>query len=65
MDKKQKQNLIVALLVIAILLSLTSIAISVSLGTSGFEFRMIQRAPEDSTANIGVTIEAPVVENGI
>jgi flagellar basal body-associated protein FliL len=59
MDKKQK--LIVALLVVAIVFSLVSIGISVSVG-SPIEFNFISRSSEAPATNIGITIESPVLE---
>lgn len=60
-----KQRLIVTLLVIAILLSLTSIALSISIGISPVGFKFINKGSDDSNANVGVIINSPSeIENG-
>ena len=56
MDKRQK--LVVALLIVAIVFSLVSIGISISV-SSPVEFRLI-REKEDPVANVGITINEPV-----
>jgi flagellar basal body-associated protein FliL len=61
----KKQMVIIALLVVAVVLSLASIAISISLSTSFPEFNFISQ-PGDSAANVGLTIIEPQeIENEI
>ncbi len=52
------QVIVVSLLILAILLSLTSIILSISLTTSFPEFRFIE-SREEPKGNIGVVIEEP------
>ena len=58
MDKKQK--VIVILLIVAILLSFTSIVITLSSGSSPIDFRYIKGNPSPSGASVGITINEPV-----
>lgn len=56
MNKKQK--VVVALLAVAILLSLFSIGLSMSISSPN-EFKFISESVEPPISNVGVTIESP------